>query len=283
MLVILFNMFIHLYTYSSGEIVTGQPHSTSKFLKYGYPGGILYSTTFSYLWGSRNIICHADRIRKSSGAKKHDETSKKNPSRSSTIIKFIRHSTENYPKSSKILFNIICPYIKIFQETKPRVFFLDSNRRFLKCVAGSWAPHPKGAIASGSPALSAVPREVRPGHPLPSWVKQPHRTGRGNAPGMPGKVIPMDLLVIPTGSQNLTSTNFGWFFFIQTLWNSSLSRNRDQWDSVLTFIFPTFVVPKKLKVGHWISEKRSAPSRGTVAGAKSVEGEFWKDLWLNPD
>ena len=213
MLVILFNMFIHLYTYSSGEIVTGQPHSTSKFLKYGYPGGILYSTTFSYLWGSRNIICHADRIRKSSGAKKHDETSKKNPSRSSTIIKFIRHSTENYPKSSKILFNIICPYIKIFQETKPRVFFLDSNRRFLKCVAGSWAPHPKGAIASGSPALSAVPREVRPGHPLPSWVKQPHRTGRGNAPGMPGKVIPMDLLVIPTGSQNLTSTNFGWFFF----------------------------------------------------------------------
>lgn len=42
--------------------------------------------------------------------------------RSSTIIKFIRHSTENYPKSSKILFNIICPYIKIFQK-KTHGFF----------------------------------------------------------------------------------------------------------------------------------------------------------------
>lgn len=128
--------------------------------------------------------------------------------RSSTIIKFIRHSTENYPKSSKILFNIICPYIKIFQETTG--FFLGSQRRFLKCVAGSWAPHPKGAIASGSPALSAVPREVRPGQALPSWVK-PHSRWKHHGclvrwylwSGWWSQRLP-----------NLTSTNFGWFFFI---------------------------------------------------------------------
>lgn len=40
---------------------------------------------------------------------------------------------------------------------------------FLRCVAGSFAPQPNGAMASGSPALSAVPREVRPGQALPSW------------------------------------------------------------------------------------------------------------------
>lgn len=102
------------------------------------------------------------------------------------------------------------------------------------------------------------------------------------APRMPGKVIPMVGLVIPTVAK-LDINKLWMVFFHTTLWKSSLSRNRDQWDSVLTFIFPTCVVPKKLKVGHWISEKRSVPSRGTVASAKSVEGEFWKDLWLNPD
>ena len=127
-----------LYTYSSGEIVTGQPHSTSKFLnnmailvesftQLPFPIFEDQKTSSATQIESGNLLVQRNMM-------KHP---RKIPvQRSSTIIKFIRHSTENYPKSSKILFNIICSYIKIFQK-KTHGFFLGSQRRFLKCVAGS--------------------------------------------------------------------------------------------------------------------------------------------------
>ena len=50
-------------------------------------------------------------------------------------------------------------------------------------MAGSLAPQPKGAMASGSPALSAVPREVRPGQALPSFTStRPYLMGKMGPP-----------------------------------------------------------------------------------------------------
>ena len=144
--------------------------------------------------------------------------------------------------------------------------------RILKCVAGSLAPHPKGAIASGSPALSAVPREVRPGQALPSW---PCRWPSGD-----------DTYGLwwSQASQTLDQKLWMGFSTKNTTLIVKLTEPMDHVMKGCNYVLPTtYVVPKSLKVGHWLSEKGSAPSSGTVPCAKSFEGGFWKNLLLNSD